>query len=112
MPNYRSRDIVLISFPFTNLKKKKKRPALVLLAVGDGDVIVARITSKIMNTNFDVTIEEWRHAGLILPSVVRLNKLGTIEESIIEKKLGVVHDKDWKRVHITIKKLFERIEEV
>lgn len=109
MPSYQSRDIVLIAFPFTNLKKKKKRPALILLSVGDGDVIVARITSKITDTNFDVIIEEWGLVGLILPSIVRLNKLGTIEECVIERKLGVIHEKDWKKVQIIIKRLFEKI---
>lgn len=112
MPNYQPRDIVLISFPFTNLKNTKKRPALVLLNVGDGDVLVARITGKVMDTDFDVKITEWKQVGLILPSIVRLNKLGTIDESVIEKKLGAVHEKDWNMVQIAIKKLLERIGEV
>lgn len=112
MPNYQSRDIVLISFPFTNLKKTKKRPALVLLNVGDGDVLVARITSKAMDADFDAEIKEWKQAGLILPSIVRLHKLGTIDGSVIEKKLGVVHEKDWEKIQIVIKKLLGRINNI
>ncbi len=111
MPHYQPRDVVLISFPFTDLKKKKKRPALVLLRVGDGDVLVARITSKSMNTSFDVIVSQWRHAGLLLPSIVRLHKLGTIDEGVIEKKLGTIATIDWKEILSRIEKLFEQIKE-
>jgi mRNA interferase MazF len=39
-------DIVLISFPFTNLKGAKRRPAVILYK-GELDVIVSFITSRI-----------------------------------------------------------------
>lgn len=110
MAHYKPRDVVLISFPFTHLRETKKRPALILLNVGDGDVLVARITSKIMDTDFDIAIREWKNAGLIFPSVVRLHKIGTIQEDVIEKKIGILPDKDWKNARAVIKKLFKTIE--
>lgn len=109
MTVYQPGDVVLITFPFTHLKKTKKRPALVLLNVGDGDVLVARITSKITNTNFDITINEWKKIGLLLSSIVRIHKLGTIEESVIEKKIGVLDRSDWMRVCETVSKLFQGV---
>ncbi len=109
MPLYQSGDVVLIAFPFTHLKKTKKRPALVLLDVGDNDVLVARITSKLTDTNFDVTIGEWKKAGLILPSIVRIHKLGTIEGNAIEKKIGILHKKDWTNVCATLGKLLRAV---
>ncbi|MDP2630818.1 MAG: type II toxin-antitoxin system PemK/MazF family toxin [Candidatus Uhrbacteria bacterium] len=110
MPLYKPGDVVLIAFPFTHLKKTKKRPALVLLNVGDNDVIVARITSKLTHTNFDVVIREWENAGLISVSIVRIHKLGTIEESVIEKKIGVLDKKDWMNVCATARMLFREME--
>jgi mRNA interferase MazF len=49
-------DIVLIPFPFTNLKETKKRPAVVLYT-NKQDVIVAFITSRLKWSNsFDVNL--------------------------------------------------------
>ena len=110
MPLYHQGDVVLIAFPFTHLKKTKKRPALVLLNVGDNDLIVARITSKLTHTDFDVTISKWKEIGLLMPSIVRIHKPGTIEEGIIEKKIGTLDKKDWMNVYTIARKLFREIE--
>lgn len=109
MPLYQPGNVVLIAFPFTHLRKTKKRPALVLLNVGDNDVLVARITSKLTHATFDVSISEWESAGLISPSIVRVHKLGTIEESVIEKKIGTLDKKDWINACTTARKLFQKV---
>jgi mRNA interferase MazF len=57
-------DIVLLSFPFTDLKGKKIRPALVLV-VSDLDVIVAFITTQFKWQNaFDILLEPDESNGL------------------------------------------------
>ena len=66
----------------------KKRPALVIIDANDGDVVVARITSRIVNTDFDVIINDWRVAGLLTPSIVRLHKIVTLELSLVNRKIG------------------------
>jgi mRNA interferase MazF len=70
-------DIGLLKFPFTNDKTFKRRSALVINDLNDGDVIVCRITSQFYETNFDVVIEKWEESGLKLPSVIRVHKLAT-----------------------------------
>jgi len=50
--------------------------------------VVAKITSKINTTIFDVKIEEWQKAGLLKESIVRLHKINTLEKCLVEKKLG------------------------
>lgn len=40
-------EIVLLRFPFTDEKKFKKRPALMLIDTVDGDIVVCRITSRL-----------------------------------------------------------------
>ena len=85
---YKFGDIVLLEFPFTSGLGSKKRPALVIIDANDGDVVVARITSKIANTDFDVIINDWRAAGLLTPSIVRLHKIATLELTLINRKIG------------------------
>ncbi len=80
-------DIVLLKFPFTDGKSFKKRPAMVILDHKE-DIIVARITSKKYDGDFDVELEDWADAGLLAPSWVRLHKVATLQKSLVEKKLG------------------------
>jgi mRNA interferase MazF len=88
MANYKFGEIVLIKFPFTDNLTFKKRPALILKDTNDGDVIVARITSKSYNTEYDIQLMDWSQSGLKLPSVVRVHKLASIEKNMIDVSLG------------------------
>jgi mRNA interferase MazF len=81
-------DIVLLSFPFTDLKGKKIRPALVLF-VSDLDVIVAFITTQFKWQNtFDILLEPNDLNGLKKTSLVRVSKITTIDKDLILGKLG------------------------
>lgn len=82
MASYRSGEILLLAFPFADATGVKRRPALVLLDSGDEDIVVARVTSQIAQTSFDVEIVAWQEAGLLLPSVVRVHKLATLEKRL------------------------------
>ncbi|WP_442921954.1 type II toxin-antitoxin system PemK/MazF family toxin [Microcoleus sp. S1D4] len=75
---------------FAGTTETKRRPGLILLDTGDEDTIVAKITSQIPRTTFDVEIQEWQQAGLKRPSVVRLHKLNTLQKSLVERRLGIL----------------------
>ena len=90
----RFRWFVLLSFPFTNYNENKKRPALVIFDSGDDDLLVARITTQISRDKFDYEISNWENSGLLRPSVIRLDKIATIEKSLILKTLGNLNDSE------------------
>jgi len=94
MQNYRPGEIVLLSFPFADATRVKRRPALVLLDTGDEDIVVARVTSQVAQRPFDVELVEWRRAGLLLPSVVRVHKVATLEKRLVEQRLGALTASD------------------
>ena len=80
-------------FPFSRNEPQpyKKRPVLVLAAVGrvpDRAVLVAMVTSnptRVQNPGpGDVTVTDWKPAGLRHPSVVRTRRLWTAEERDFE----------------------------
>ena len=98
MESYRRGDIVLLVFPFTRLQRQSKRPALVLLDTGDADIVAARITSQSARTRFDLEITGWQEAGLLLPSIARLDKLATLEKRSVERRLGALLPEDLRNL--------------
>ena len=98
-------DLVLLSFPFTSETGAKQRPALVLLDAGDDDVLVARVTTQQHGSRFDMVVENWKEAGLMAPSEVRLHKLATIAKLLVRKKLGRLPEADWTRVRAALRQI-------
>lgn len=83
-------DIVLLSFPFTNLKGEKVRPALVLV-VSELDVIVDFITSQFKwQSQFDFIIDPDELNCLKKTSLLRLSKITTLDKDLILGKLGEI----------------------
>jgi len=109
MKIYNPGEIVLLLFPFSDSSEGKRRPALVLFDTGDDDLVVARITSQITQTEFDVEILEWQKAGLLVPSVVRVHKLATLEKSLVERKLGTLTPEDWSQARMRIRQFWSII---
>jgi mRNA interferase MazF len=106
MSIYKPSDVLLLSFPFSDTATSKRRPALVLLDTGDDDIVVARITSQAPQTKFDIQIREWQSAGLILPSVVKIHKLATLQKSLIQRQLGHLATSDWDNIYSAFLKLW------
>jgi mRNA interferase MazF len=71
---------------------------LVILDTGDADVVLARVTTQVANTPFDVTLAGWRQAGFLAPSTVRLHKLATLSKSGVRRRLGSPGVGDRQRV--------------
>lgn len=98
-------DIILLKFPFTDGKKIKKRPALVINDFNDGDIIVCRITSQIYNTRQDIYIENWKKSGLKLPSIIRTHKIATLDKNMVEIIMGKLDNNTRNKVKITFQSL-------
>ncbi len=107
MTPYEFGDILLLNaFPYTHPGEVKKRPALILADIGDQDLIVVRITSERPRDSFDLPIDSWKEAGLLLPSTARLSKMATLNKRLILKKLGRLGSPERRRVRGFLKKLF------
>src|SRR5215469_5926315 len=94
--------IVLLKFPFADGINYKRRPALLLKDLGDGDVLVCRITSKIYKSKYDIFLDDWLKFGLKLPSIIRVHKMATLEKDMIETIMGQID----KTVLNEVKKLY------
>jgi mRNA interferase MazF len=107
MTNYRPGDLVLVAFPFTAGSQTKSRPAMVVLDVGDADVLVSRVTTQSAQGEYDVLLRDWKGAGLLAPSTVRLHKLATLEKSLIQRSLGCIQTDDRTAVSLAARRLVE-----
>jgi mRNA interferase MazF len=106
---HRPGEIVLVAFPFSDARGVRRRPALILLDTGDADVVVARITSQLYTEAPDVTLRDWRQAGLLTPSVARLHKLATIEKRLVERSLGALAPGDWETVRLRFRQVWSAL---
>jgi mRNA interferase MazF len=104
-------DVVLVQFPYSNLSKSKKRPAVILACVQPHHLpmhcIISMITSKMKGLQFpfDVTLKEYELAGLPKPSLVRISKVVAIDSEIIVKRMGSLTHID----QLAVKKAFSKM---
>lgn len=87
--------IVITTFPFTDLSGSKRRPALVLATtVPNTDHILAFISSVIppVIKPYELSLSpadpDFTQTGLKVPSILRLDKLVTIDRALITRRIG------------------------
>ena len=91
--------IVLARFPFTDLSGEKRRPALVISRDNDRrtDLVVCFITSVPRSGPDIAPLAATAETGLKVPSLVRFDKLATLDRSVIAGKIGAA-PADWLHV--------------
>lgn len=101
-------DVVILPFPFSDLSAAKKRPALVLTAFKNNDLILAMITSKEKNDGYSISLEDgdFLEGSLDMPSNIRPNRLFTAHKSIISYTRGKINQGKMNEV---VDKLIEMI---
>ena len=85
-------DAVLLPIPFTDLTSRKVRPAIMVGRKG-ADLFLVPISSVLANTDFH--LQEWRTAGLNVPSGVKA-QFATVEERLVVKIICQLTDNDVK----------------
>jgi mRNA interferase MazF len=86
-------DVVTVEFPYSDLQGRKRRPGLVL-AADEGDVLLARITTRSPRDSGDVPLDNWLAVGLPKPSTVRLTKLVTVDKRLVLRRVGRLAPED------------------
>lgn len=104
-------DVVTVPFPFADRAQSVVRPAVVLsqhdgFGARTGIVLTATITSaKASGWPLDVAIADLDSAGLRVPCVVRM-KIGSIDQTLIERKIGTLADPDRATVRESLRTVF------
>lgn len=110
---YKQGDIVLIPVPFSNLKKQKQRPVLVISSDSYNqwaeDIVVLAITSKLKDLDYSVIIEskDLTEGELKVASEIRADKVYTLSKKIVRKKFGRVNTEILEGVRVKINELIK-----
>ena len=89
-------DIIVINFPFSNLKDSKRRPVMVLKVPKGEDIIVNQITGSSYESEVEISInnDDFSSGSLKRESFVRIDKICSIEKTLIKYKIGSLkHEK-------------------
>ncbi len=102
-------DVVVVSFPFSDLSATKRRPSLVLVSLTGDDYILCQITSEARKDEYAIVLEhmDFKVGSLNKTSMVRPNKLFTADRSIISYKVGSLKENKLKEIEDKIIKMFK-----
>ena len=110
MATYNQFEVVVVPFPFTDRKATKKRPALILSVkgeLGSDKTVMAMITTTAHQPwKLDIPLKGVSEAGLRTPSIVRF-KLFTIDNNLIDRKIGKLNSSDRTNIKRAMKTLFD-----
>ena len=93
-------DIVLVDFPFSDLTKTKKRPALVINSLEGENAILCQITTKQRTIQkYEISLPKETCIGDIrFDSFVYVDMIFTLHKSLIYKKIGEVDNLKIKEI--------------
>lgn len=84
-------DVVVVPFPFTDLSKSSRRPALVVADLhSNDDIILTQITGRRRYDGYSIplTNDNFLTGGLDIESNIRPNRLFTSDSKIVIKIAG------------------------
>lgn len=105
----RKGDVVVLPFPFSDLSKLKKRPALIVANLEGDDTILCQITSKFRKDTYSLVLndKDFKKGKLNQESMIRPNRLFTSDKSIILYKIGILKEEKIRLVQKAIIGIFK-----
>lgn len=101
--------VVVVPFPFSNLKSKKRRPALVLAEVSGPyqEVVLCEITAKASEVAIQITKSDFEKGELDHPiSYVKPDRLFTAEPTLIKRSVGKLNSSKMKEIMDQLRRTF------
>ena len=106
MTSYEFGDVVLVHFPQSGVTARKQRPGIVVLDIGDADLVIAPVTSRPRSQAGDLSVSDLSGTGLIRPSWFRLAKVVTLLKTDLVRLIGRLSPadrqllaQDWQRLY-------------
>jgi mRNA interferase MazF len=102
-------EVVLVSFPFSDLSQTKVRPAVCLADAGRGDWVLCQITSRPYGdpSALPLVAADFASGGLLANSFVRPGKLFTANAGLMARSVGVLTPAAFSRVRSAVVALLQ-----
>ena len=98
------RDIVLLNFPFSNLKQSKVRPAIILSNnkhnKKSDDVVAVPLTSNLKQTDYDMLISNnnLEKGNLIVNSRVKVDRIFSVDKKLVKMDIGKIDKQTFSKI--------------
>ena len=108
----KQKDLILLPYPFSNLKNSKVRPAIVIsnddFNKKSDDCIMIPLTTVIKDEPYSILItpKNLSSGKLLRLSRVRVDKIFTVEKKLIIVKVGTLNRSTFEKIKFEISKLF------
>jgi len=100
-------DVVLVTFPFTDLSGEKRRPSLVVGA-SEEHIVVAFITTRATGPKrWHTPLPATEQNGLVSPSVVRCDKILSVDTGLIRGAIGAVSVTTTRHIDTKLRRLLK-----
>ena len=103
--------VVLATFPFSDLSSNKLRPCLVLGIADFNDILLCQITSKDYESIKAIKLikSDFSKGSLVIESFIRPDKIATLDRGKIKRELGTINDTKLNEVKLRLKSILEII---
>lgn len=100
--------VVLIKFPFTDMKNAKKRPALVVAHSRLNSIIACQISSRqpVGSANLPLAQADFASGGLPVESYIKIDKIQTFDAGLAERSLGALSKSKRDEIMQSLRDLF------
>ena len=101
--------VVLATFPFSDLSSNKLRPCLVIGIADLNDILLCQITSKNYGSRKSVKLlkSDFSRGSIVINSFIRPDKIATLDRAKIKRKLGVITEVKLNEVKERLKIILE-----
>lgn len=110
--NLKQKEIILLPFPFTDLEESKVRPAIIIsndsFNKRSNNCIMVPLTTVIRDVPHSIIIdqEDMSSGKLLKPSMIRIDKVFTIEKKLVVMKIGSLNNTTFKKIKDKLLEMF------
>ena len=102
-------DVLLIPFPYSNLRAKKVRPVVVVSVAAyqalRGELLVTYLTSQTAHPHatFDYLLVDWAAAGLLKPTLMK-PRVAVLKDTLVKHNIGTLSAQDLSEIEKRLKR--------